>query len=160
MDTEAALTAYEDQRLRAITDSIRRCGVAVTHVSPRADACACCARLGPLAQADDSTQFAYTTGLFGIGHPELLVFGLEPGPALAVLQAMSWRVRRSRDLMPGESVSVREPRLRLLVEWLPDPGSMLLEANWFYARPREHSVPGLQLTWAGSRPGGHRPTPG
>ena len=83
--------------------------------------------------------FGYTVGLFGLGHAELVVVGLEPGTAST---ASSSRVARvvadGRDLVTGELLSWPDwPELRLVVEELPNPGEVVLVANRFYERPAE-----------------------
>ena len=40
---------------------------------------------------DEGPAFAYTVGLFGLGHPELLIFGVYPEDALAVLNDLHRR---------------------------------------------------------------------
>lgn len=67
METDEQLTAWRDQHQAWQRDTIRRHGWAVTAV------------LGD----DHEPPFAYTVGLSGFGHPELVVFGL--------LQAVSGR---------------------------------------------------------------------
>ena len=83
--------------------------------------------------------FAYTIGLHGIGHPELLVFGL--GSAHA---------GRSPGVpLGGGVVTPRDRALDrpLLVESLPNPGDILVQANNYYPRPSEGSVDAVQLSW-------------
>jgi hypothetical protein len=91
--------------------------------------------------------FGYTIGLFGLGHPELVVVGLDPENTHAILQRVATSVSGGRDLVPGELLTSPE---RLVVEELPNPGEVLLGANRFYERPPEYSVPAYQLTWAHS----------
>jgi hypothetical protein len=37
-------------------------------------------------------SFAYTVGMFGLNHPELLIFDVDPETALAVLTEVGGRV--------------------------------------------------------------------
>lgn len=91
--------------------------------------------------------FAYTVGLFGLGHPELIVFGLDLESAGFTLNWFFDRVRSGDDLTPGEIVRPPGSQTRFLVEEFPDPGAALYAANRHYQRPREASVPAYQLTW-------------
>ena len=89
----------------------------------------------------------YTVGLFGLGHPELVVSGStttsprspEPGRRMVV---------DGRNLVPGEVIAGRTGQASLVVEVLPNPAEVLFSANRFYERPDEFSVPAFQLTWA------------
>lgn len=91
--------------------------------------------------------FAYTVGLFGLGHPELIVFGLDIDSAGHTLNWFFDRIRSGSDLTPGEVVRPSGSDTRFLVEEFPDPGAAVYSANRFYQRPREASVPVYQLTW-------------
>jgi hypothetical protein len=91
--------------------------------------------------------FGYTTGLFGLGHPELVVVGLGQSDAHALLTRAAELVIGGRDLVPGEHLTWPDRPDGLVVEALPNPDEILFCANRFYRRPDEFSVPGLQLTW-------------
>lgn len=97
--------------------------------------------------ATHETSFAYTVGLHGIGHPELLVLGTDSGTASGLLNEVASRVRAGRDLVPGEILDFAEWPHRVLVEEVPNPGDILFAANHFYDRPDVASVPALQLTY-------------
>jgi hypothetical protein len=93
--------------------------------------------------------FGYTVGLFGLGHPEVVLVGLDPESTHGLLGRVAETVCDGRDLVPGELLAWPDWRdLRLVVEELPNPGEVVLVANRFYARPAEYSVPAYQLTWA------------
>lgn len=91
--------------------------------------------------------FGYTTGLFGLGHPELVVVGLGQDDTHAVLTRAAELVLGGRDLLPGEHLSWPDRPDGLVVEVLPNPGEVLFCANRFYQRPDEFSVPAYQLAW-------------
>ncbi|GAA3880967.1 DUF4262 domain-containing protein [Tessaracoccus defluvii] len=93
------------------------------------------------------TAFAYTVGLFGIGHPELIVFGLDAESAYGTLYWFFDEVKRGRVLAPDEIVSPPGSDTRFLVERFPNPGSVVFAANRFHGRSRRSSVPVYQLTW-------------
>lgn len=92
-------------------------------------------------------SFCYTTGCFGLGHPELIVFGLDPSSAGGMLNWCFAEIKAGRVLTPGEILELGNGRARARVESFPNPGSMLFTANRFYQRPPEHSVLAYQLTW-------------
>lgn len=102
---------------------------------------------GPPADATPSPSFAYTVGLYGVGHPELLIFGLNQRDTSQVLNSITHEVMSGNDLTIGEIVDIGGWR-QLLVEQVPNPGEILLGANDYYNRPREYPVPAVQLTWA------------
>ena len=92
--------------------------------------------------------FGYTVGLFGLGHPELVVVGLDHRVSHGLLNKVARWVVDGRNLVPGEVIVDDEGTNILTVEVLPNPGEVLFSANRFYERPDEYSVPALQLTWA------------
>jgi hypothetical protein len=96
----------------------------------------------------DEPAFGYTIGLFGLGHPELVVVGLGPDHTHALLQRVAGLVAGGRDLVSGELLTLPDRPDGLVVEELPNPGEVLLGANRFYERPPEYSVPAYQLAWA------------
>ena len=95
----------------------------------------------------DEPPFAYTVGLFGLGHPELAVVGLAHELTHGILSRIARAVVRGRNLVPGEVLQDDEGRDVVTVEVLPNPGEVLFSANRFYERPDEFSVPAFQLTW-------------
>ena len=146
-----ALLAHFDQERRRTTEGIRRYGSWHTYVFEEP-----ALELGP-GTSDDAGwgAFCYTTGLYGVGHPELLVFSLDRRTSALLLNGLVDQVRRGRDLTPGEHVHVEAVGLTVLVETVPNPGEIVFAANEYWARPSEASVPVLQLTWAD--PGGRFP---
>ena len=91
--------------------------------------------------------FAYTVGLFGLGHPELLVVGVDMRTAGNLLNDLRDRIVAGRDLVPGELLTFAGWTHRVTVEHVPNPGEIAFAANRFYERPAEFSVPLLQLTY-------------
>jgi len=91
--------------------------------------------------------FAYTIGLFGLGHPELLVFGLDPRTSALLLDDVAGRVRAGEDLRTGQVVTFAGWRHRVTVEELTNPRDIVFAANRYYARTDERSVPVFQLTY-------------
>lgn len=90
MTPDPALQAWLDQEDRRTADIIRTSGTYIQYVG------------GDVAH--HLTSFAYTVGLFGIAHPELLVFGLDARTAGALLNDVSARVREGRILVPGSTL--------------------------------------------------------
>ncbi|NEK87026.1 DUF4262 domain-containing protein [Blastococcus saxobsidens] len=133
--TDPRTIAWLDQEDAHLTRTIRAHQWAVQYVGAGED--------------PGEPPFGYTVGLYGLGHPELVVVGLEAGAAHDILGRLAGEVRDGRDLVPGELVRWPDwPELRLTVEVLPNPGDVVLVANRFYRRPVEYSVPAHQLTWA------------
>jgi Domain of unknown function (DUF4262) len=95
----------------------------------------------------DEPAFGYTTGLFGLGHPELVVVGVGQDAAHGMLDRAARLVVGGRDLLPGEHLTWPDRPGGLVVEELPNPGEILFCANRFYRRPDDYSVPAYQLTW-------------
>lgn len=129
--SEEQAIAWNDQEDRVVTETIRRYGCYLQGVEGEAE----------------SPPFCYTVGLFGMGHPELIVFGLDMESAGGTLNWFFDRIRGGGDLTPGELVQTPNGGPRFLVEEFPNPGSALYSANRHYRRPREMSVPAYQLTW-------------
>ena len=125
--------AWLDQDRTHTARTIRERGVLLTYVGGDSSA--------------HQTSFAYTVGLHGIGHPELLVLGLSSGTVSGLLNEVAARVRAGRDLVPGEILEFEKWPHRALVAEVPNPGDILFAANSFYDRPDFASVPALQLTY-------------
>jgi uncharacterized protein DUF4262 len=132
MTTDPQTTAWLDQEDAHLAQVIRGSRWAVQYVGP--------------GEAPDEPAFGYTVGLFGLGHPELVVVGLGPDAAHGLLDEVAGMVADGRDLVPG-FVSPGGWAGRLFVEACPNPGEVLFAANRFYRRPAEYSVPAFQLTW-------------
>jgi hypothetical protein len=131
-----------DQHQRWVADNIRKHGVAIQGVG--GDHCPQCP--GGIAQIR-SKLFAYTIGMFGIGHPEFLIFPKSFEDAHLALNALAHRVHRhGEQFMPGQVVDFKGWRHRATLEEVPNPGEIVYRANYFYQRPDEASVPVLQLT--------------
>lgn len=130
--TDTQIQAWLDQEDAMVRDCVRKYGCFLQYVfaNPK----------------PESTSFCYTTGLFGLGHPELIVFGLDEHSANGMLNWCFARVKEGEDLMPGEILEFGNGCGRARVEVFPNPGDALFGANRFYQRPSEYSVPAYQLT--------------
>jgi hypothetical protein len=133
MTSDPQMLAWLDQEDSRLAQTIRAHRVAVQYVMR--------------GEESDEPPFGYTVGLFGVGHPELVVVGVGHDTASAMLNAVADLVLEGRDLVPGELLALGGGRT-LTVEVLPNPAEVLFSANRFYQRPDEFSVPALQLTWA------------
>ncbi|WP_347059792.1 DUF4262 domain-containing protein [Blastococcus sp. HT6-30] len=140
MTIDPQTLAWLDQEDSRLAQTVRAHRVAVQYVMR--------------GEESDEPPFGYTVGLFGVGHPELVVVGVGHGTACAVLDDVAGLVLGGRNLVPGEVITDGGAGL-LTVEELPNPGEVLFSANRFYQRPDEYSVPAYQLTWA--HPGGSFP---
>lgn len=131
--TNPQIQAWLDQEDTFVAQTIRRYGVFIQYVS------------GDPAEVPES--FAYTVGLFGLGHPELVVTDITQGTAHGLLNEVSGRVKVGGDLVPGELLTFDKWPHRVVVEKLPNPGEVVFAANRHYQRPPEASVPALVLTY-------------
>lgn len=139
---DASTRAWLDQADAAMASIIRRHGWAIQYVGVSQ-----CGGPGCDCPAVDGPPFAYTVGLFGMGHPELLIFGVDPTTASEVLNDLGRRVRQGEALLPGIVIEFAEWPHRVIPEIVPNPGDIVFAANEFYQRPDEASVPVLQLTY-------------
>lgn len=96
---------------------------------------------------DVPKSFAYTVGLFGFGHPELVVCSTTPETAHGLLNELGDRVRAGDNFIAGQLLTFDAWPHRITVEELPNPGEIVLAANRHYQRPPEVSVPAFQLTY-------------
>jgi hypothetical protein len=133
MTTDPQLTAWLDQEDAHTTQMIREHRFAVIYV---------------WGEGPDEPAFGYTIGLFGLGHPELVLVGLSQEPTHHHLDRAGRLVVEGRDLVPGERLTWPDWPGSLIVETVPNPAEILFGANRFYRRPDEYSVPAYQLTWA------------
>jgi hypothetical protein len=129
---DAAVGAWLDQQAQLVVQHIRETGVHLEYIFGDPDA--------------EQTPFCYTVGLFGVGHPELLVLGLNMDNAGGLLNDLARQVYRGRQLVPGEVVTFEHWPHRVFVEESPNPGDIVFAANLHYQRPEECSVPVLHLT--------------
>lgn len=138
---DAATQAWLDQEDAMVADVIRRHGWLIQYVGGgvcRAPGC---------ESSEDEPAFAYTVGLFGMGHPELLIFGTDPHTAHGVLNELAGRVKAGAVLLPGQVIDFEQWPHRIVPEEVPNPGDIVFAANRFYRRPDEASVPVLQLSY-------------
>ncbi len=87
---DARTQAWLDQEDSRMKDMVRQHGWAIEYIGGGACTVPGC------ESCDDEVAFAYTVGLFGLGHPELLVFGLGMEEAGALLNGLATRVPRGR----------------------------------------------------------------
>lgn len=139
---DAATQAWLDQEDAMVTDVIRQHGWLIRYVGG-----GMCSAPGCDCADGDGPAFAYTVGLFGLGHPELLVFGTDPETAHGVLNELAARVEAGATLVPGQMLDLEQWPHRIVPEEVPNPGDIVFSANRFYARPDEASVPVLQLSY-------------
>jgi hypothetical protein len=163
--TDVQTQAWLDQEDTRVTQAIRRRGWFIQYVLS-------CRRTMPGGDRGhlEDPPFAYTVGLFGMGHPELLIVGVSPITASSVLDALGERIRAGADIVPGELITSEDWQRRIITEQVPNPGEIAFAANRHYWRPPAHSVLVLQLSYddeAGRFPGepGHaeaatQPRPG
>jgi hypothetical protein len=61
-------------------------------------------RVVPRIDDTDALEFAYTIGLTGLGHPEVVIYGLPVDTAHALLNDIGSRVRTGQRFGPGQVV--------------------------------------------------------
>ncbi|HLV91104.1 MAG: DUF4262 domain-containing protein [Acidimicrobiales bacterium] len=140
---DARTQAWIDQDHARTVAIIRRHGWMIQYVGGGT-----CGVPGCTAHDDaDSPPFAYTVGMFGLGHPEFLVFDLPPEGAAELLNELGRMVRSGENLIPGQMLEPECWDQRVVLEEVPNPGDIVFAANRFYQRPPEFSVPVLQVTY-------------
>jgi hypothetical protein len=135
--------AWLDQHHAHLTAMVRKHGWFVQYVSGSVcdmPGCDCGGR------EDDGPAFAYTIGLFGLNHPELLILGVPPHTAEGVLNDLGARVKKGETLLPGTLITFKHWRHRIVPEEVPNPHEIAFGANDYY-RMEEASVPLLQLSY-------------
>jgi hypothetical protein len=141
--TDLEIQAWLDQEDAHTAAMIRRYGWFINYVG----ACELLDTRREDGEEYEGPPFAYTVGLFGLHHPELLILGVSQDVAAGVLNNLGDRVRAGKELMPGQIVTFDEWPHRIIPEPVPNPGEIVFAANRFYVRPSEHSVPVLQLSY-------------
>ncbi len=132
-----------DQHDALITSAVRRRGIFIAYIGGGE-----CSRPGCDGDEDLSEPpFAYTVGLFGMHHPELLVFDLSQQDSAHLLNGMASRVLSGEDFLPGEMIGFAEWPHRAILEHVPNAGDIVFEANRYYERHDGFSVPVLQVSY-------------
>jgi len=124
---------FLDQSDAWTRETIRRVGWALQYVFDGED--------------EQVPPYCYTIGLHELGHPELLVVGLDHGTAAHLLNTVGERIRHGEWLRVGDVLTVDERSNRLEVRTVPNPGDILFSANRHYRRADEDSIPAYQLVW-------------
>jgi hypothetical protein len=136
-------SAWLDQEDTHVAQTIRRYGWFIQYVDG-----GCCTYPDCTGTTEDNAPpFAYSIGLFGLGHPELLIIGVGMDTARGVINNVSERVLGGSNLMTGQLLTFPDWPHRVTVEEVPNPGDIAFAANRHYQRPAECSVPLLQLTY-------------
>lgn len=125
MDHPERLTHLVDQYETWRRETIRRHGWAVQAV------------LG----SEDSPPFAYTVGLSGFAHAELILFATSQATAATLLNELGELVRGGRPLVAGERVELSCGEVRLLE--FCESEQWLLAANDLYRMPDRPPIPAL-----------------
>jgi hypothetical protein len=103
--TDPQLQAWLDQEDEHVTQTIRKHGLFIQYVAGDRN--------------ERPPTFAYTVGLFGLGHPELVVLSTDEGTALGLLNRLGDRVRAGDNLVAGQLLSFEEWPHRVTVEEVP-----------------------------------------
>ncbi|RIQ11667.1 DUF4262 domain-containing protein [Jiangella rhizosphaerae] len=121
---------WQDQEDAWMRDTVRRHGWAVQY-------------------AAGAPPFAYTVGLYGLGHAELLVYGLDLQASAWVLNQLGDKIRDGERFGPGRPLRLAgwAHRLQLFPFHDGDDPPVLGSAQRFYGRDAADPVPALQLIW-------------
>lgn len=138
MTLTSSQQAWLDQDDRRVTMAIRKHGCHITYVQSSAPA---------HPRRRGRTPLAYSTGFFGLGHPEVLMLGVPPQTALGVINNLFAQVREGRDLVPGELITFDSWPHRIMVEEVPNPVEIAFTAQRHYGKSPFDPVPLLQLTY-------------
>jgi hypothetical protein len=125
-----------------LTTLIRRYGWAVQYVVGDV-----CGVIGCDCPQAGEPAFGYTIGLFGLGHPELLILGVPRPTAMGVLNNLGKRVQAGDTLVAGELITFTDWPHQIVTEDVPNPHQIVFAANRFYQRRDADSVPVLQLSY-------------
>lgn len=92
--------------------------------------------------------FAYTVGLLKLGHPELIIYGLEATEGAGeILNTVGARVRDGERVLPGHVIdNALGNGYKLMPVQVPDSSDTLTVANSFF-RGDGDPVPAIQLVW-------------
>lgn len=134
------IQAWLDQEDARTTTIIRRHGWYIEYVF------SCLLTEGDRA-GEEGPPFAYTVGLFGLHHAELLILGVPQETAAGVINTLGDRIRAGENLLPGQLIGFDDWAHRILPEPVPNPGEIVFGANRYYGHPDEYSVPVLQLSY-------------
>jgi uncharacterized protein DUF4262 len=138
-----AAQAWLDQEDARVAAAVRKHGWFIEYVGGRS----CTAPGCDCAEDGDGPAFAYTVGLFGLHHPELLIFGVPPDVAFGVLNNLGSRVKAGEALLPGQLLTFREWPHQVMPEPVPNPEDIVFGANRYYQLAYGSSVPVLQLSY-------------
>lgn len=140
---DIGVRAWLDQQDAHVTSSVRKHGWHIEYVGGgRCDVPGCSCG-DDKDDADDSPAFAYTVGLYGMRHPELLMFGISPQIAAGVLNELGQRVREGATLMAGQLITFAHWSHTIVPEPVPNPGEIVFSACRYYGM----EVPVLQLSY-------------
>ena len=109
--------AWLDQEDKRTAAAIRKYGWLIEYVGG-----GCCDVPGCDGGKLAGPPFAYTVGLFGLGHPELLVIGASMNMAYGVINDLGGRIRDGQDLVPGQLLSSRSGHTASSWKSFPIPG--------------------------------------
>ncbi|PRZ42698.1 uncharacterized protein DUF4262 [Antricoccus suffuscus] len=116
-------TAWLDQEDAWMRETVRKNGWAITYVGGDGctyPGCEC----GDERDAED-TVFGYTVGLHGLGHPELLMYGCDPGTTSLVLNTLGRWIRGGGQPRKGVDYTIDGFGFALQFQTVPNPEEIL-----------------------------------
>jgi hypothetical protein len=145
--SKAVIQQWLDQEDAWMRDTVRRHGWALQYVTNDGQ-CSVAGCTADHSSGSDDLPFAYTVGLHGYGHPELLVFGLDMATSGSVLNGLGEYVREGEPLIIGDTYGFDGWQHAIHLFPLRDSGAVLISANRYYQRRRTEPVPALQCVWS------------
>lgn len=136
------IQAWLDQDDARLATTIRKHGWSIEYIGGDT-----CGRPGCDDPGGDGPTFAYTVGLFGLAHPELLIFSVSQRIACLVLNALGEQIRGGEPVLSGHLIELEHWSHRIIPEAVPNPAEIVFGANRYYQRPDEASVPLIQLSY-------------
>ena len=146
--------SWIDQDDARMADAVRRHGWLIQYVGGEE-----CSKPGCDCPTSDGPPFAYTVGLFGLAHPELLIFGVPPEIAAGVLNDLGERVRKGEALLPGQLITFDEWPHSIIPEPVPNPGDSCSRRTASTADPTSFRFPSCNSAMTTRKAGSHGMTP-
>lgn len=138
-------TAWLDQEDAWMRNTVRKNGWAITYVGNEGctyPGCEC----GAEADATD-TVFGYTVGLHGLGQPELVLYGCDPGTTSLVLNTLGRWIRDGGQPRCGVDHTIDGFGSALQFAWVPNPEEILYTAYRFYPPEAVGYIRALHVYW-------------
>lgn len=138
-------TAWLDQEDAWMRDAVRENGWAITYVGN--DGCTYPDCECGCEEDVEDTVFGYTVGLHGRGHPELLMYGCDPGTTSLVLNTLGRWIRDGGEPRWGVDHTIDGFAFALQFRPVPYPREILFGAYRFYRPDEADGIAALHVYW-------------